>query len=137
MVSKFDRWSRDGMPSGEEMMRIQRGIDDTMREIVANRNIPTSASMIPDRQRASEEPPRAASGGTAPLTQAYVKEVDAVAEGFARADRVAAVRQMMETAEIERRWESRNNSAPKVKSEYDVLKRYDQSTPSLHGRNDD
>lgn len=119
-MTRFDRWSKDNMPTpgSDEFRRIQRDIANTMKSIVTNAHIPTSASMIPDRQRAAETP-RAPSGGTAPLTQAYIREVDAVAEGFARADRIAAIRQAVENAHIESHFEK----GPRIEHDYNPISR--------------
>ncbi len=33
-MSRYDRWSHDGAPTGADLARIQRGIDATMRDVV-------------------------------------------------------------------------------------------------------
>jgi hypothetical protein len=116
MSRQFDRWSREGMPSGEDMAAIQRGIDATMREVVANRNIPHSASMMPDRQRAAEEPPRAPSGGTVPIASPPgVNYVDALCDAADRRDRIAAIRAAQEAAWIESHFEK----PPRIETDYE------------------
>ena len=39
-MSRYDRWSHAEMPSGEELARIQRGINATMGAIIADRYSP-------------------------------------------------------------------------------------------------
>jgi hypothetical protein len=46
-MSRYDRWSHDGAPQGEELARIQRGIDQTIRAIAADRYNPTALPRAP------------------------------------------------------------------------------------------
>ena len=43
-MTRYDRWSHDGAPSAEENLRIQAGIDATMRDVIANRARPEPSS---------------------------------------------------------------------------------------------
>jgi hypothetical protein len=43
-MTRYDRWSHDGAPSFEENLRIQAGIDATMRDVIANRARPLPSS---------------------------------------------------------------------------------------------
>ena len=62
-MSRFDRWSRQGMPSSSEADRINKGIADTMRDVI-NQHAPP----IHDRPPLTGE-------GSAPRPKAEPKEV--------------------------------------------------------------
>jgi hypothetical protein len=116
-MTKYDRWSRDGMPDGDALRRIQRGIDATMRGVIADsrRGIPTSASMIPDKQRDAEEP-RAVSGGTIPVqSPPGVRWIDQQVAVQDRIDHAAAIRQRIEAEWTEEHFQK----GSRVQSEYD------------------
>jgi hypothetical protein len=109
-MSKYNRWSREGMPEGDALRRIQQNIDATMRGAIADarRGISQSASMIPDHQRADESP-RAPSGGTVPIEQPPgVNYVDQLCDAQDRIDRAALIKRKME-AEWVTRLESKND----------------------------
>jgi hypothetical protein len=115
-------WQRDAL----------RAVPDALvRDIVSDayRGISKSASMIPDKQRAAEEP-RAASGGTIPVQQpAGVRWVDAQCDYADRQERIAAIRQRIENEWIE---EKLDRSKPsKVRSEYNPIARHDAELPSF------
>ena len=42
-MSRYDRWTHADMPQGEELARIQRGIDETMAAIIADRYNPANS----------------------------------------------------------------------------------------------
>jgi hypothetical protein len=103
-MTRYDRWSRDGMPGPEDMARIQRSISSTMRDVIndARNGISQSASLIPPNQQ-RDEVPRAPSGGTTEIKPPPgVNYVDALCDAADRRDRLAAIRQAAENAEIER-----------------------------------
>ena len=115
-MSQYDRWSRDGMPEGAALRRIQQNIDATMRGVIADsrKGIPTSASMIPDSQR-NDEPMRAPSGGTIPVqSPPGVRWVDRQVEVQDRIDHAAAIRQRVEAEWIEEHFQK----GPRVQSDY-------------------
>jgi hypothetical protein len=131
-MTRFDRWSRDNMPGDSELAKINRGIAETMCHVIVSRNISQSASMIPPQQRAAEEP-RPASGGTVPITPPPgIDNIDRIAESFARQDRIAAIRQAAENAEIERRLVERKKDPYRCQTEYDSLAKYDDEVGSCH-----
>jgi hypothetical protein len=104
--------------------------DHLMRQIVSDFRgpRPQSGSMIPPRQR-DEGPPRAASGGTAPLRQPPgIDIIDRMCDAQARADRAAAIRQQAETEWIEAHFDK----GPRIAKDYNPLARFDAEQPSLH-----
>ena len=42
-MSRYDRWSHADTPSGDELARINKGINDTMRAIISDRYNPTNS----------------------------------------------------------------------------------------------
>jgi len=104
------------MPDGDALRRIQSDIDATMRDIVANRSIPQSASMIPDQQRA-EEPPRAVSAEMPITSPPGIDIIDKMVEAQDRKDRIAVIRQATENAFIESHFEK----SPRVQTDYHPL----------------
>ena len=87
-----------------------------MREVVANRNIPTSASMLPPDQQHAEGPPRAPSGGTVPIgPPPGIEIIDRMCDAQDRKDRLAAIRQATENAWIESHFER----GPRIETEHD------------------
>jgi hypothetical protein len=97
-MTRYDRWSRDGMPSGDDLRRIQSGIDATMRDVIADarRGISPSASMIPDQRAAEEQRP--ASGGTTEVRPPPgLTYVDALCDAADRRDRAVALKEKIET----------------------------------------
>lgn len=138
MTTRYDRWSKADMPTpgSDEFQRIQRGIDATMRAIVASPHIPTSASMIPDRQRAAEEPRAPASGGTAPLAQPPgVNIIDQMVEEQSRKERLRDIQNSLINHEIERRLAS--HDPHKAKTRYHPLDGFDDDVPDCHRAKDD
>lgn len=105
-MTRFDRWSRDGMPDPERNAQIQRGIDATMRDAIADsrRGISPSASMIPERQRAAEQERPVNGGGFVEVKPPPgVDLIDRMVATQDRQDHLVRVRQAAELAEIERR----------------------------------
>ena len=45
-MSRYDRWSHADMPTGEELRRIQAGIETTMAAIIADRYNPAIAFRV-------------------------------------------------------------------------------------------
>jgi hypothetical protein len=94
-----------------------------IRDIVSDayRGIPQTTSMIPDRQRAQDRP-RAASGGTAPLTPPPgINYIDRMCEAQDRVDRAAAIRVRIETELVEAAMA--NKISNRVQSEYNPYSR--------------
>jgi hypothetical protein len=79
----LQEWQLDAMRAVPESL---------LRDIVADSRagISASASMLPSR-KPSEEPPPAASGGTADLAVPGLRHVDAIASSFERRDRLEAL----------------------------------------------
>jgi hypothetical protein len=100
-----DRWSRDNMPTGTELDRIQHNIDATMRGAIADayHGISNSASMIPDRPRATEEPSRAPSDGI-PIGRSDrppgINYIDQMCDAADKRDRAALIKEKAETERI-------------------------------------
>jgi len=105
-------------------LEAERAVPTSLiRDIVqdAYHGISQSTSLVPPRQR-SEDKPRAPSGGTVPLQPPPgIRELDAVAEGFARADRLAALKVRIEVALLERELEEARR--PKVAHDYNPFDR--------------
>jgi hypothetical protein len=103
-----EEWQRDAM----------RAVPDALvADIVsdARRGISQSASLIPDKQRAAEEP-RAASGGTIPVqSPPGVRWIDQQVEVQNRIDHAAAIRQRVEAEWIEAHFQK----GSRVKTDYD------------------
>jgi hypothetical protein len=101
-VRGLQEWQLDAM----------RAVPDSLiRDIVgdARRGISTSASMIPDKR--ADGTPRAPSGGTTEIKPPPgVNYVDALCDAQDRRDRLAAIRQAAENAEIERRLDRKDHS---------------------------
>jgi hypothetical protein len=118
-MSQYDRWSRDGMPDGDALRRIQRGIDSTMKDVIADarRGIPTSASMIPDRAR-SDERPRQPSGGTTEVkSPPGINHIDRMCEAQDRVDKLAAMKVKLETDWLE--FELGRSREPRIETDYE------------------
>lgn len=123
------------MPGGADMARIQAGIDATMRAIVANPRIPTSASMIPDQQR-SEDRPRPANGGTVEVKPPPgIEIIDRMVEAQTHKERIAALRQQLENDWIEGLLEKKTSH--RARFEYSPSARYDAEVQSCHREKDD
>jgi hypothetical protein len=122
-MTKYDRWSRDNMPEGSTLRRIQNGIDATMRDVISDsrHGIPTSASMIPDRAR-SDEKPRPASGGTTEVKPPLgIDHIDRMCQAQDRVDKLAAMKVKLETDWLE--FELGRSREPRIEHEYDPMSR--------------
>jgi hypothetical protein len=111
-----DRWSRDNMPGGFELDKIQSGIDSAMRGAISDayRGISQSASMLPQSQQ-RDETPRAPSGGTVPITSPPgIEHIDRMVDAQDRKDRIARLREVTENAWIESHFEK----GPRIETEW-------------------
>jgi hypothetical protein len=107
----LQEWQRDAIAAEP------RGF---MQDIIqASRHRSNSASLLPDRQR-SEEKPRPASGGTAPIQPVPgISHIDRICEAQDRADRAAAIRQRIENDWIE----SHFDKGPRIETEWNPFDR--------------
>jgi hypothetical protein len=114
-MSKNDRWGTDGTwPEGEALRRVQKNISRVMVDVLsdARKGISESASMIPQR---ANETPRTPSGGSVPIEQPPgLRWVDQQLDAQAEKDRAALVRQRMEDAWFEARFDK----GPRVEHDY-------------------
>ena len=128
---RYSRWSTEGILTvgTAEWWAKQLEISRTMAGALedARNGISRSASMIKPQR---EETPRAPSGGTVPISPpSGVEWCDRLVDAQDERDRIARLREARENRWIEQQLARDTN---KVRSEYDVLKRFDNETPSFH-----
>jgi hypothetical protein len=108
----LQEWQRD----------MARAVPDAvMRDVIrdAFNGISKSASMIPDRVW-SEDKPRASGGGSVPLRQPPgVDLIDKMVEAQSRNERLAAIKQRIENAWIEARFDK----GPRIETEWNPFDR--------------